>query len=148
MARSSKTGSATFTKPAAQPRPELNVTPLVDVVLVLLIIFMVVAPSLQEGTPVTLPDVRNVDDAALQNPIEVVMTSDGKLWLDDRETSREAVLASLESSRRARRDRPLLLKADAQIPYGTVRDLFASIQRTGFRNVSLKVAGKTEPGES
>lgn len=131
-----------------QPEPEINVTPLVDVVLVLLIIFMVIAPALQEGTPVVLPEIQQPDKEKFENPLEVVMTADGKLWMDDEESTREAVLASLEKTHQAKPERVLILKADAALPYATVREMFASIQGTGFRNVSLKVSSKKGEEES
>ncbi|NUO54720.1 MAG: biopolymer transporter ExbD [Polyangiaceae bacterium] len=148
MASAKKSASATFTRSVKQPEPEINVTPLVDVVLVLLIIFMVIAPNLQEGTPVVLPEIDAVDKEKHEDNIEIVMTADGKLWLDDKETTREAVLSELEKTHEARPERVLILKADAQLPYSTVRELFASIQKTGFRNVSLKVSTKNRDGET
>ena len=148
MASARKTASATFTRHVKQPEPEINVTPLVDVVLVLLIIFMVIAPNLQEGTPVVLPEILAPDKEKHENNIEVVMSADGKLWLDDKETTREAVLDTLTKTRESRPERVLILKADAALPYSTVRDMFASIQKTGFRNVSLKVSSRTQDEES
>ena len=148
MASAKKSASATFTRSVKQPEPEINVTPLVDVVLVLLIIFMVIAPNLQEGTPVVLPEIDAVDKDKHEDNIEVVMTADAKLWIDDKETTREAVLSELERTHEARPERVLILKADAQLPYSTVRELFASIQKTGFRNVSLKVSTKHRDGET
>ncbi len=148
MASAKKSASATFTRPVKQPEPEINVTPLVDVVLVLLIIFMVVAPNLQEGTPVVLPEIEAVDKEKYEDTIEVVMAADGKLFLDDEESTREAVLGELEKTHETRPERVLVLKADAQLPYSTVRDMFASIQKTGFRNVSLKVSTKNREGET
>jgi biopolymer transport protein TolR len=136
---SSRNARATFAKPAAQPEPEINVTPLVDVVLVLLIIFMVIAPNLQEGTPVTLPIARTVDEKSAENGLEVVVTADGKLHLDKAEMSQEALVAELSSAREKDPTRPLVLKADAALPYEKIRDVFAMLQRRGFAGVSLKV---------
>jgi len=70
------------------------------------------------------------------------MSADGKLWMDDQESSREGVLETLTQTHQKRPDRVLILKADAALPYATVREMFASIQKTGFRNVSLKVSSK------
>lgn len=141
-----KNASAT-SKPEAPLEPEINVTPLVDVVLVLLIIFMVIAPNLQEGTPVVLPEISTPDDKPKPEIIEVALTADRRLFLDDVETSREEVLGALTKAREATPDKPLVLKADAALPYGEVRELFASLQRLGFRNVSMKVA-KRRGGET
>ena len=140
-----KNASAT-SRPEAPLEPEINVTPLVDVVLVLLIIFMVIAPSLQEGTPVVLPEISTPDDKPKPETTEVVLTADGTMFLDDVQTSREDVLATLTRVREANPEKPLVLKADATLPYGEVREVFASFQRLGFRNVSMKVA-KRRGGE-
>lgn len=139
-----KTASATSSRPAAQPEttPEINVTPLVDVVLVLLIIFMVIAPNLQEGTPVMLPEVSEPDPKPKPEVTEVVLSASGAMYLDDVETPKERVLEELVKIREAKPEKPLVLKADATLPYGQVREVFASFQRLGFRNVSMKVAAR------
>jgi biopolymer transport protein ExbD len=136
-----------FTTTRKQPEPEINVTPLVDVVLVLLIIFMVIAPSLQEGLPVVLPEAAAVDAKKPEHKIEIVMTSDGKLHLDDHELEEPALLAAVEAARQSRPDAVVVLKADAKLPYSRVRDVFASLSRAGMKGVSLKVASR-RGGES
>jgi biopolymer transport protein TolR len=136
-----KTASATY-KPAPPLEPEINVTPLVDVVLVLLIIFMVIAPNLQEGTPVLLPEVQATDDKAKTEGTEVVLAADGTLYLDDTALERDQLMAALQVLLKEQPDKPLVVKADATLPYGDVRNVFASVQRLGFRNVSMKVAAR------
>ena len=113
-----------------------------DVVLVLLIIFMVIAPNLQEGTPVLLPEVNATDDKAKTEGTEVVLAADGTLYLDDTALEREQLMAALQLLLQEQPDKPLVVKADATLPYGEVRNVFASVQRLGFRNVSMKVAAR------
>ncbi|MFO0550590.1 MAG: biopolymer transporter ExbD [Polyangiaceae bacterium] len=129
-----------------QPEPEINVTPLVDVVLVLLIIFMVIAPNLQQGVPVEMPEAKRADEKKLENPVEVVMTIDGDLFIEQTPMSAEALFVELERLRKEDESRPLVLKADQKLAYGRVKDLFGALQRTGFRNVALKVIARK--GES
>jgi biopolymer transport protein TolR len=143
-----RNATATSSKPASQPEPEINVTPLVDVVLVLLIIFMVIAPNLQEGTPVVLPEVKATDEKAKTEGIEVVVDGSGSLFLDDTPITRDALLEALRELRLAKPDKPLVVKADAKLPYGRVREVFADIQRLGFRNVSMKVAARKDSEET
>lgn len=145
---SRRTAPATSSRPAAPPEPEINVTPLVDVVLVLLIIFMVIAPNLQEGTPVVLPEVKTTDEKAKTEGIDVVVDGTGALYLDDEPMTREVLLERLRELRDAKPDKPLVVKADAKLPYGRVREVFADVQRLGFRNVSMKVAARKEQEET
>jgi biopolymer transport protein TolR len=133
---------------ATPPEPEINVTPLVDVVLVLLIIFMVIAPNLQEGTPVVMPEVRRVDEQPLEGALEVVLDANGQFHIDDAALSSVEMFESVAAARAVEPERPLVLKADAALPYGTVRDAFAALQRAGFGTVSLKVAAEKDPEES
>ena len=127
--------------------PEMNVTPLVDVVLVLLIIFMVIAPSMQDGVPVTLPEASSLDAKKPDHEIEVAMTADGKLHLDDAEVPEQALLAAVRARRDEHADATVVLKADATLPYARVRDVFAALSGAGMKGVSLRVA-KRRGGES
>lgn len=105
----------------------------------LLIIFMVIAPNLQEGTPVVLPEVKAADEKAHEDVIEIVLTADGRYLLDEKELDHDALLGEVARLRGVHPDRILILKADAALPYAKVRDVFASLQQHGFKGVSLKV---------
>lgn len=146
MQSSTMTAKAVLYKRARPPEPTINVTPLVDVVLVLLIIFMVIAPNLQEGHPVVLPEVDTPDEKKLENALEVVLDAEGKLVFEEAEIDFETLAMKLEQARAADKERPLVLKADAGLPYGAVRDIFVRLQRGGFTNVSLKVATQRKEG--
>ena len=133
-----------FTSTRTQPEPEINVTPLVDVVLVLLIIFMVIAPSLQEGLPVLLPEATAVDTKKPDHKIEVVMTADGKLHFEENELEEEALLEAVRAAHERQADAAVVLKADASLPYARVREVFASLSKSGMKGVSLKVSTRRQ----
>ena len=121
--------------------PEINVTPLVDVVLVLLIIFMVVTPAIANEDRVQLPEADNPDPKSESEakPWEVVLGQDGRFVLDDAPIEVAALKQELERRKEADPSRKLLLLADGRLSYGAVRGAFAMLQGVGFRGVSLKV---------
>ncbi|MCA2981445.1 MAG: biopolymer transporter ExbD [Myxococcaceae bacterium] len=120
--------------------PDINVTPLVDVVLVLLIIFMVVTPQMEAGVSVTLPSIRNPDqgNGALE-PTTVTLTKNGKFFFEKEERTLDALLVDLEALHAAKPDTRVVLKADKDLEYGKVRAMFKSCQDLGFPGVSLQV---------
>ena len=123
-----------------QPEPEINVTPLVDVVLVLLIIFMVVTPALAEGEQIVLPEVQRPDEKPRDmSPIDVALTANGKVLLDKRPIAPSDLEPRLAKEHAADPKRALMLKADAALPWSRVRDTFAMVQAIGFKGVALKV---------
>jgi biopolymer transport protein TolR len=136
------------------PEPEINITPLVDVVLVLLIIFMVVAPELEHGERVELPSVFRPDATAKGklDPITVTVTAKGSLFLEKQPlASLDALEAELEALRAKEPERRVVVKGDATVKYATMRDAFAMCQKIGFAGVSLSVSqrgkGSTEHEE-
>jgi biopolymer transport protein TolR len=131
--------------PKATVLPEINVTPLVDVVLVLLIVFMVIAPQLEHGERVELPSVTRPDDAnktASVDPITVTLSASGTLYLEKDVVTAEALDGALASLRASSPDRKVVLKGDATVPYGKVRELFARVQKLGFPGCALLVEKK------
>jgi biopolymer transport protein ExbD/biopolymer transport protein TolR len=133
-------GASLGTKSGKQPEPEINVTPLVDVVLVLLIIFMVIAPALNEGEHVELPAVQQPDTTKKDiDPVDVTLASNGSVLVDRERIAEETLRERLTALHEADPERRLLLKADQNIPWERVRATFATIQEIGFRGVSLKV---------
>ena len=121
--------------------PEINVTPLVDVVLVLLIIFMVVTPAIANEDRVQLPEADHPDPKKEEEakPWEVILTQEGRFVLEDAPIEVGDLRAELERRKAADPSRKLLLLADGRLAYGTVRGAFAMLQKLGFRGVSLKV---------
>ncbi len=123
-------------------RPEINVTPLVDIVLVLLIIFMVVAPQMESGASVELPTMSNPDKNPLEQdsePTNLSLAKDGALYFDKVPVAAENLENLLRAFREKKPDAKLVLKADREAGYGKVRALFKLCQTLGFPGVSLQV---------
>ncbi|RKG74210.1 ExbD/TolR family protein [Corallococcus terminator] len=120
--------------------PEMNVTPLVDVVLVLLIIFMVVTPQLEAGAAVELPVATNPDPENKNlEPTTVSLAANGSFFLDRKELTRDALVVELKTLRQAKPDAPVVLKADRGVAYVQVRSVFKAMQDIGFPGISLQV---------
>ena len=121
-------------------QPNINVTPLVDVVLVLLIIFMVVLPDVQGGKPVEMVKVAAADKHASDAERLTVTIDLAEVYTwDDADSTREVALAGLREEYMRDPKQRVLLRADAGIRYAVVRDFFAEVQGIGFPTVSLAV---------
>ncbi len=130
------------------PEPEMNVTPLVDVVLVLLIIFMVITPALADGEPIELPKMTAVDAKPKDlHPIDVTLALNGRVIVDEKDVEPSSLEARLREIHKAEPDRNLLLNTDERVEYRKVRTTFALLQKIGFKGVSLKVVEKKKPGK-
>ncbi len=120
---------------------EINVTPLVDVMLVLLIVFMVAAPLIQQGVEVALPRVPAKPVKAEEQKLVLSIKADRSLWLGAGEEPARIDLANLEAKLRANvrvnRDRELYLMADRSLPYGYVVEVMAAVQRAGVENLGM-----------
>ncbi len=121
------------------PMAEINVTPLVDVMLVLLIIFMVTAPLLKAGVPVDLPDSRAKALAEQADQVTIALTRDGAVYLDDSPVAEGDLAAKLASiSPDAEGKLPLVtLRADRALDYGRVIGVMGELNRAGFNAISL-----------
>ena len=117
---------------------EINVTPFVDVMLVLMIIFMVAAPLLTAGIPVELPDTAA---AALpteqEEPLTISMTADGKLLIQKEEISADTLIPKLRAIAAERKSDKVFLRADGAIPYERVAQVMGALNAGGFRNIGL-----------
>lgn len=123
-----------------RPRPSMNVTPLVDVVLVLLIIFMVVIPALEQGVDVQVPGIANVDEKTQgAQPLMLSITKDGELHLDDEKVPEAQLEPRLRAVLRREPGRRLVLRGDKGVAYGAVRRVYRTVQLLGFPGVSLRV---------
>jgi biopolymer transport protein TolR len=124
-----------------QTLTEINVTPLVDVMLVLLIIFMVTAPLIQQGVEVSLPEARAKPVEAEEQKLVLSIKSDKSLFLGTSEDAARIPLDDLEDklrgNARAMKDKELYLHADKALPYGFVVDVMAKVQRAGVVNVGM-----------
>ncbi len=126
-------------KPRTRPKPEINVTPLVDVVLVLLIIFMVIAPQLEAGEAVELAKAKNVNRENSVEALTLTLTASGRT-LVERDVVEESALRDRLTAEHARdEERPLVIKVDKTLTYGKARALFAMARGVGFNGVSLTV---------
>jgi len=127
-------------------RSDINVTPLVDVVLVLLIIFMVVTPMLQRGKDVQLPVTKNPNSSKSdeENEILLSVTKDGNIYLDtDRVTKSELEQSMAETYARSP-GKKIVLKGDRRLTFGEVKDVMMVVNNAGFTNVAVmadKAAG-------
>jgi biopolymer transport protein ExbD len=122
----------------AAVRSEINVTPLVDVCLVLLVIFMVVTPMLTHEVDVQLPETRQpgtVPDSKRQ--ITVTIQADGLVWVNAVPVPQEHLQAKLADLHASGMDRPVVVEGDRRLRYGEVRHVLEIIQESGFRNVGL-----------
>jgi biopolymer transport protein TolR len=116
---------------------QINVTPLVDVMLVLLIIFMVTAPIIQQGVQVSLPKVKAAALSGKEEQFVVSITRDSQIYLNDTRMSSAALAAKLAAIGRERRDREIFVRADDQVPYGAVIRTMAAIKAAGIENVGM-----------
>ena len=124
-----------------QSLTEINVTPLVDVMLVLLIIFMVTAPLIQQGVEVSLPEARAKPVEAEEQKLVLSIKADRSLWLGSSEDAARVPLDDLEEklrrNARAQKDKELFLMADKTLPYGYIVDVMATVQRAGIVNMGM-----------
>ena len=125
---------------------EINVTPFVDVMLVLLVIFMVTAPMMSEGLEVDLPKTRHVEVLPTENE-NMVMTvkRDGTIYLDEYQVPREDLREKLRLLVKEK-NKALFLQADREVPYGVVVDAMASIKEAGIEKMGVVAQrGETAP---
>ncbi|TKD51689.1 protein TolR [Sphingomonas baiyangensis] len=122
------------------PMADINVTPLVDVMLVLLIIFMVTAPLLTAGVPVNLPDSRAKALDQEQEPVQVSLDDQGRIFVGENEVAEAIlpdVLAEIAAGSDAAAPRQIFLRADRSIDYGAVMRVMGELNRAGLNRVSL-----------
>lgn len=118
---------------------DINVTPLVDVMLVMLIIFMLVTPLLQKGVGVVLPKATNVH-AVSENPNEVLLltvTGDGRAYLGDDETTRASLETALRTAYAANPNRQFQVKADQNLPFREIKGIIVAAREAGFPAAAL-----------
>ena len=124
---------------------EINVTPFVDVMLVLLIVFMVTAPLLTVGIPVDLPKTKAGQISANAAPLVVSIQADGQIYLQDNVIEAQALIPRLTAVSEANPDVRIFVRGDRSVSYGEVVELMGRIQSAGFERVAL-VAQLPEEG--
>ncbi len=121
----------------AQPIADINVTPLVDVMLVLLIVFMVAAPLMAAGVPVDLPKVQAKQLNDQKPPIVVSVDAAGAFFVDKREVPTSQLLSVLSEDSENNKDRRIHVRGDRNVPYGAVIEAMGIINSAGYTKVAL-----------
>lgn len=116
---------------------DINVTPFVDVMLVLLIIFMVTAPMMSQGLDVDLPETTTKSLRQEEEPLVVSIDRQGKIMLDKIEVTRPLLKQQLQKLLPAKKDQPIYLKADKEVAYGLVVGIMADIKESGFDKLGM-----------
>jgi biopolymer transport protein TolR len=130
-------------------RPVINVTPLVDVVLVLLIIFMLITPMLQRGANVQMPQATNVAKKAHPENILVSVDMDKNYWIENTKVPEADLQSAIKKAAAAKPGLPILIKADKRLTFGPVKKAVVAVNKAGLTGASLaaEVPGGTKPSE-
>ncbi|MGD8984319.1 MAG: protein TolR [Desulfobacteraceae bacterium] len=122
---------------------DINVTPLVDVMLVLLIIFMVTAPMMMQGVEVNLPQTTAKSIKTREDPLILTINKKREIFLEDRQIGLKELENKMKTIFKYRRNKELLLRADKEVPYGFVINVIAGVKRAGIDKLGMV----TEPIE-
>src|SRR6266536_2220608 len=120
-----------------RPMSEINVTPLVDVMLVLLVVFMVTAPLLTVGVPVELPQTQAPPINEPKEPTVITLNQDGAIFIQETTVPVESLVARLQAITGSNPDAVLYVRGDKEINYGRVLEVMSLVSAAGFRKVSL-----------
>ena len=120
-----------------EPMSEINVTPFVDVMLVLLIIFMVTAPLLTAGIKINLPESASVLKNEKNDPVTVSMNSKGEIYIQKKKISPDDLIKKLIALKGQNKDLKIYIKGDKNLNYGKIMDLMSFINKSGFKKVAL-----------
>jgi biopolymer transport protein TolR len=116
---------------------DINVTPFVDVMLVLLIIFMVAAPLMTVGVPVDLPETKASEMNAQTEPITVSINNEGKVFIQETEVAMEDIVPRLEAIAKTGYEERIFVRGDQASDYGTVLRVMGRLNAAGFKNIGL-----------
>ena len=116
---------------------QINVTPMVDVMLVLLVIFMITAPLLKVGVPVNLPKTKAKALPEDQTPLSITINKEERIFVQNTEISLEKLIPKLISISKNRNDRKIFIRADKVLSYGKVVEIMAIITSAGFNKIAL-----------
>ncbi len=121
------------------PMSEINVTPFVDVMLVLLIIFMVAAPLLQVGVPIELPEAKGqqIQSQSSKEPLAITVQKNGDIYLGETKIGLDEIADKLKAIAKSGYDEPIYVRGDKGASYGTVLRVMGRINAGGFKKVSL-----------
>lgn len=122
----------------ARPMADINVTPMVDVMLVLLIIFMVAAPMLTVGVPIDLPKTgANQMESATEPPLEISISGDGKIFLQETELQLDEIVPKLKAISENNSEARIYVRGDSATNYGLISKVLGAINGAGFTRVGL-----------
>jgi biopolymer transport protein TolR len=135
----SSAGGSRFRRRRFAPIADINVTPMVDVMLVLLIIFMVSAPLLTVGVPLDLPQTQAKSLDQDKNPLTLSVSLKGQVYLNDTEISLDELVPKLKAITESRggMDERIFVRGDKKVEYGTVMKVMGRLSAAGFRRVAL-----------
>lgn len=122
------------------PISNINVTPFVDVMLVLLVIFMVTAPIIQQGVEVNLPQAKASPVQDQEDPLIVTISRDGQVYLNDNEMTPDELRSKLEANRRLNPGKAVYLRADREVRYGSVMAAIGEIKAAGIERLGMMAA--------
>ena len=125
---------------------QINVTPLVDVMLVLLVIFMVTAPIIQQGVQVNLPQVRTSAITGSEEPLVVSIAKNGRIYLNDNAVSLPELGQKLRAIKQLQADKQVSLRADQDVRYGVVMKTIAEIKQAGIEKLGMVTRPPAEEG--
>ncbi len=123
--------------PGRTTMSEINVTPMVDVMLVLLVIFMVTAPLIQQGVKLNLPQTRAAPVEANEKKLVVSVDARKRVFIGEAEVRLDQLEEKLKANAKAQADKELYLYADRALPYGTVVEVMSAAQRAGITNLGM-----------
>jgi biopolymer transport protein TolR len=117
---------------------EINVTPFVDVMLVLLVVFMITAPLLTAGVPIDLPkaEAKPIKEED-KKPLELTVTKDNKIFIGETPVEKERLVSLLDAMTKDDPERRIFLRGDQTLTYGQVMEILGTLNRAGFRKVAL-----------
>ncbi|RAU20491.1 protein TolR [Paramagnetospirillum kuznetsovii] len=132
-----------------RPVAEINVTPMVDVMLVLLVIFMVTAPLLTAGVQVDLPKTSAAPLKGDDQPLSVTIDAHGKIWIQETEVELDQLAPRLQAITAQKPDTRIFVRGDKGIDYGRVMEVMGTLGASGFPKVALvtEVKGSTDPAK-
>jgi biopolymer transport protein TolR len=116
---------------------EINVTPFVDVMLVLLIIFMVTAPMMMQGVDVNLPHTKTQPIASEEERLVISITGKREIYLNEYKISLDTLQRKLQTIYQNRPDRAVFLRADEALPYGFVMEVMAAVRQSGMTRIGM-----------
>ena len=129
---------------ANRPLAEINVTPLVDVMLVLLIVFMVAAPLMTVGVPIDLPKTQAKQMEGDSKPITVSIKADGKIYLQDAEVDADKLVSTLQAIAKNGLDERVFVRGDKDADYGTIMRVMGRLNSAGYKKIGLVTLEETD----